>query len=313
MRDFKKLTAVFGGLVASGALISAALMACSDDTLVAASGDGAVPIPDGSLPDTTPPDMGDAGTDAPIDAPSLFEYPPAMGQAICARILTCCSGGAGNDAGVFDGGSFDNAACLKLYSDTGWENSLVGTEIPGVVDGGHLVYNKAQANDCLTRLNNGGPADGGGGKFTCGVVGSTEFAAITAACFAAVTGNIAIGTAGCRSSIECVPGSYCAVPDGGTTGTCTALKAVGANCDDSAPLFAHSANDECSYRGSGSACIPTDGGAPRKCVALRAAGEVCITGNEECQSGLCGDDGNCGTNLTLLSPSTCAIFVDGGQ
>jgi hypothetical protein len=251
----------------------------------------------------------DAPVDAPVDAPTLFEYPPAMGQAICTRILTCCSGD--KDGGAFDGGVFDNAACLKIYGGTGWENSLAGTDIPGVVDGGHLVYDKTEANNCLTRLNNGGPADGG--KFTCGVVGSAEFTAITAACFAAIRGNIPIGTAGCRASIECVPGAYCALSDGGASGTCTALKPVGANCDDSAALGSRAGNDECSYRGSGVACLPPDAGLPRTCAALRANGEACVTGNEECQSGLCDDSFSCGTSLTLLDPNACAFFVDGGH
>jgi hypothetical protein len=301
-------------------LVSAGLVACSDDTAVTGAQDAAPDqTADVSTNDTGTTDAGDAGTDAPIDAPidapTLTQLPPAIAQAICTRVLTCCGQGGGADSGAFDGGVFDLAACLKLYGSTGWDNSLAGTEIPGVADGGHLVYDPTEGNNCITRINNGGPVDGG--KFTCGTMQAAELKAISVACFAAVKGNIPVGTAGCRASVECVPGAYCAAagggaPDGGATGTCTALKAVGDNCDNSPALGELGASDQCSYRGSGEACLPPADGVPRTCTALRAAGEVCVSANEECQSGLCDDNGKCGSSVTFITQPYCAQFVDAG-
>src|SRR4051794_20158 len=120
MRDFKKLTAVFGGLVASGALVSLTLMACSDDTSVEANGDGSVvPVPEASA-DPAPP-VTDGGADAPTDAPALPELPPAINTAICTRILTCCGNGGGVNAPAFDGGVFDMEFCTKFYGGVGWD------------------------------------------------------------------------------------------------------------------------------------------------------------------------------------------------
>lgn len=308
MRDSRKLATILAGLTAAVGLVSAGLVACSDDDTAVTGLDAAI---DQSTDRSPPPD---GGSDAPADGPTLVQLAPAIAEAICARVLTCCGQGGAADSGAFDGGVFDTAACLKSYGASGWDNNLVGTEVPGVADGGHLVYDPTAGNDCVSRINNGGSAQAG--KFTCGQMGAAELKAISAACFASVKGNIPIGTAGCRASIECVPGAYCAAatggpPAGGAIGTCTALKAVGADCNNSAPLFSKGSSDQCSYLGSGQACIPNDGG-PRTCSALRATGEVCVSANEECQSGLCDDEGKCGSVVTFITPAFCGQFVDAG-
>ncbi len=308
MRDLRKLATILAGLSVGVGLVSAGLVACSDDT--------ALPSTDAAIDQAT--DVSpqpDGGSDAPADAPPLVQLAPAIAEAICARVLTCCGGGGGADSGAFDGGVFDMAYCIKFYGASGWDNNLAGTEVPGVADGGHLVYDPTAGNDCVTRINNGGSVKAG--KFTCDQMQAAELKSISTACFAAVKGNIPIGTAGCRASIECVPGAYCAAvsggpPDGGATGTCTALKAVGADCDNSATLFSSGSSDQCSYLGSGQACLPPDAGLPRTCAALRAAGEVCVSANEECQSGLCDDDGKCGSSVTFITKPYCAQFVDAG-
>lgn len=312
MRDLSKLATILGSFVLGGVLVTAGLVACSDDTSVEGGTDASID----QSSDVSRPETGtDAGTDAPVDAPTLVQLPPAIAEAICARVLTCCGQGGGAGSSAFDGGVFDSAYCIKFYGATGWDNSLAGTEVPGVVDGGHLVYDPTEANNCVNRINNGGTVEAG--KFTCDQMEAAELKAISTACFAAVRGNIPIGSAGCRAAIECVPGAYCAAAGGGppatgATGTCTALKAVGADCDNSAPLFGIGSSDQCSYRGSGEACLPPDAGLPRKCTGLRAAGEVCVSANEECQSGLCDDTGKCGSVVTFITQPYCAQFVDAG-
>ena len=303
MRDLRKVATILGGFMVAGGLVSAGLVGCSDDTSLASVDASVDQTADTSTnPPPPPPPPLDAGLDAPVDAPTLVQLPPAIADAICKRAATCC--------GALDAGAFDMGKCLTAYALTGWDNSLVGTGIPGVADGGHLVYDPLEGNRCVTRINNGGTA--AAGKFTCGTMGAAELKAISTACFAAVRGDIPIGTAGCRASIECVPGAYCdatggGVADGGGPGTCRALKAVGADCEDSPPLYEKFASDQCSYRGSGEGCYPVDGG-PRKCTALRATGELCVAANEECQSGLCDDDGKCGTSVTYITPAFCIQY-----
>ncbi len=311
MRDLKRVVSILGGLTVGGALMAAGLVACSDDTSVAGGEDASLDVSTDTGRDAGPSnDTGtDAVADAAPDAPPLEQLPPAIGMAICTRILTCCGGTL--DAGATDAGVFDMAKCLGVYAGRGWDNSLLGVSLPGVADGGHVVYDPTAANDCLTRINNGGTADAG--KFTCQTMQAAELKSISTACFAAAKGNIPIAKAGCRATIECVPGSYCGTPDGGPpgdggTGTCTALKSIGANCDDSAPLYGEFSNDQCSYRGSGVGCFSLDAG-PRTCVALQPDGVACVASNEECQSGLCDDNGNCGASVTFIPPSVCSTYI----
>lgn len=264
MKTLRKLGAVLGGMAGLGMIGSAILVGCGDDTILEFD-DATVDatVPDGAQPDRVvpPTEAGptDGGTDATADAdaepPNLDNFPEQMTGAMCDVFKRCCA--AQGQA------AFDYAKCTGEQRN-GWEYSLAG--VGAARDAGAVTFDEPKARECLQRI----------AALSCDTVGSADYKAITAACFAAAIGKKA-ANAPCSASLECAPGHYCGTEDAGAT-TCLPLRAVGTTCTERG-LYG---NDECSYRSSGAAC----GDNSQECEALKIDGVECSGGNE-CQSGIC--------------------------
>lgn len=287
----KRLTFVALALSSvSGA--AAALAACSSDDSVGTPDGG---TPEGGGTDSPSGDTGtDGGTDAspdtfvPVDAGSLSDFIKFNAEATCARIRDCCGPA-----------TFDDAKCLGVFKDYGWNGSLSDLTVSGVATGGKVTYDPAAGTECLTSIRN----------IQCVNTPVAVYKTINDKCFAAAKGTAALASP-CRSNAECVPTAYCDLTNA-DAGVCTALKATGAEC---AP-----AGGECAYReGPGpSRCLDVDGNGTYNCGPTIPNGQACGVTDYDCASGSCfvdPDGGNttCENKANFLQDG-CALFKkDGG-
>jgi hypothetical protein len=202
-------------------------------------------------------DSGDSGPG--FDAEALYAFPGAVNAAYCQRLAFCCDGA--------DSGAFQLNACISALAPSGW----LGVSLASVHDG-HLDFDSTQAGKCLSDI----------AAIDCMTVTSTSIEAQIASCGEAMVGKLSIGTAGCTSSWDCTPPSYCdnAGTDAGS-GTCQALKTVGTKCRDL------KYSTDCSELGLGHPedyCGPSDGG--DTCQAELVNGTPCY-GNFQCESQIC--------------------------
>lgn len=274
MGSLRRLSAVLTVVgLASGAAAAAVTGCSSDDTVTTGDAGG-----DQETKDAPSEDSGsDTGSDAGIDVvvpPDLPGFVNSMADAICTRFAQCCTQ-------TDPDGGFDKKTCMKSYN-TGWEFSGGDLLIPGVSTT-NLNYDQTKAKDCLTKVL----------TFSCPKIGAAEFKAATAACFGVATGKLAVGAAGCHSSVECVTTGWCDVPDGGDGGTCQALLAANTDCTGKP-------TEACAYRGVGAFCDDVT----HKCTPPLSDGTACspVGQFEGCQSGLCDDNFVCGQNYTIVYP-----------
>ncbi len=269
MKNLRLVAFLGGSFFVSSAMV---LAACSsDDTVVTVTPDSGTPDTGGGkdtgTPDTSQPD---AQTDAnpPIDAGlKLDTFANTVANALCNTLTRCCFGKNNvPEGGAIDGGTFDRPECVALYSDLGFENSLVGED---AIAKGNVALDQAKGKDCIDKIN----------ALTCNLTGA-ELKTARAACFGALVGKVAAGQP-CRASMECAPGNFC-LPDsdggvvdagvldggGGTIiGKCAPLRGQGGNCsivvtgnpgsneeiDDSIR-----GEEACSYRGGGDTNLRCD-------------------------------------------------------
>jgi hypothetical protein len=95
--------------------------------------------------------------------------------------------------------------------------------------------------------------------------------------------------------MSCAAGFYCAKPEAGFLGTCTANLAVGADCDPSA-------RDYSCGRGLVYGCQPATG----KCGTNPQVGDPCVVSDDNCQNSWC--DGSAGDGSSGL----CVAKLAGG-
>jgi hypothetical protein len=293
-------------LIGSASLAAAAglLVACSDDTSVNASTDGGPTFETGTS-DSPVIDGGsntDTGADAPFDGGFVLDtFDEVLATELCNSLSRCCYGTAAPAEGGADGGTFDMAACRTQYGRLGFEGSNVLSEIK---DGGNVTLDQAAADNCIMKVK----------AVSCNL-GGAEFKAIRSACFGAYAGKLA-GSATCKDSIECQPGSFCKIPGDAGTGACTPLRAVNGPCGDYTDDPARG-DEACSYRRGGP---PTnycsfydfDAGAflppaQWKCAAPVANGSTCAT-SLWCDQGICADPGTCQSPDKYFDP-TCQSFL----
>ncbi len=300
MRNLSRIAAMAGGIVACNVIAWTSMVGCSgDDNAIPDGGDAA---PDNTQIDVFVPDVQgqdvvgdeDAGTnpDAPYDAASLLAFPAEEALASCGRLRTCCYGA---DAGVA------LTKCIGHVSPLGINGTLVELSLPGVLDGGHLHLDETTANSCLAALS----------TFSCPVMPESEYRNVTQNCYGAVSGTLPIGAQGCKTSVECVPGAYCAAataPDGGPTKECYVVGDAGSPCTAS--------NIQCMYRGylgQNQLRCAIDGGSTGTCGPQLQNGAKCNY-SFDCLSQTCDETGHCGTAFTLTDPGTCdyLFYSDAG-
>ncbi|CAN5861357.1 hypothetical protein BH11MYX4_BH11MYX4_42310 [soil metagenome] len=304
----KKLRLVAFLSVGCAFVAAAPLAACSDDTSVNPTTDG------GGTPDSP---SGDATTDTNVTdaAPDTAEVDAGLTVAtvadvvsahMCTALARCCFGNPNPPDGGVDGGTWDRAACLKLYADLGFENSSVGHTL---FTGGKVSLDQAKAVDCLAKID----------ALTCSLSGAV-FQDIRTTCFAAIKGLATAGQA-CEQSVECAAGLFCdpTTPGGALTGKCAALKTNGQGCG----LFTASnpgvnsikSEEACSYRGSGAPALFCDSydfvadnytdATTWTCKPAVANGQSC-NDSTWCSSGICDPS----ANFKCVSP---AQYFQGGS
>lgn len=323
------------------------LAACSDD-------DTAVTVnpPDGGQSETggktdsggetdggdEPDAKADANVDANVDAGlKLDTFADTVANALCNTLTKCCFGNANvADGGAVDGGTFNRGRCVDIYSDLGFENSLLGNT---PVTLGNVTLDQAKGADCLAKLN----------ALSCSLTGA-ELKTARAACFGALSGKVAANQP-CRASLECAPGHFClpdadagaadaGLPDAGTAviGKCAPLRGAGGNCSivdttggcaggDTQCVYDNSINDSnvaeeaCSYRGGGDTVL--------RCSSYDAVNDVyrargdwkceAPVANESgcnstvwCADGICDPTAGflCKSPATYFTPDSCKAFVN---
>jgi hypothetical protein len=289
MKNLRLIAIASGGLLVSVGVI---LAACSDDTSV--NGESGDSGPESSVIDSGP----DAQPDANIDSGFQVEtFPRDIGEAICESLARCCYGDANlADGGAVDGGTFAKGKCVDSYRLYGFEGSDFG--LPQL-DGGNVELDHAKALDCIAKVKG----------LSCTLSG-TEFQAIRDACFSSLRGKLTSGA--CKSSMECAQGFFCKRPVGSDagTGTCTAMRGLGAACGDvsSDPFVA---DEACSWRSGGDTrrycefLADFDAGTEKdagdwKCASGLANGQPCYV-SQWCASGICDEN-------TLLCSSPVKYF-----
>jgi hypothetical protein len=304
MPTLKRLVLVTG-LAAGGVGLLHGLAACSTAAPVADSG-ADVSVPDAgsdatsdvvNIPDATP---DAAGLDADADAGDpIKQFFTTAIDTYCQRFATCCS---------LSAAKFDLDHCRAAISAGGVGGALGGmVQLP---DYAKLSYNASAAQSCLTKL----------AAVTCTTVPVAEWVdTFRTTCPNAVLGTVASGGT-CRKSIECVAGQFCEPGAGDAgTGTCKALRTVGAVCGDlgvDKNGFANeAAHDSCSARSLGPGfCDDTAGGAAGtwKCGAAAADGASCFY-DFQCQSLICGGAaGTCGQPKDLSGACSAFTKADAG-
>jgi hypothetical protein len=318
----------------SSALVVAA---CSSD-----DGTGGVTTPDGggtdssrdnNLPDTGPDLDGntqDSGSDSGFDAGlKLDTFAETIANELCNTLTRCCFGSASvADGGAVDGGHFNRGRCLDLYSDLGFENSLLGSD---ALTKGNVTLDQSKGADCLAKLK----------ALSCSLTGA-ELKTARAACYGALAGKLT-ATQGCRGSIECAPGNFCLPdsldggvgPDAGVIGKCAALRGSGGSCNirdttgdcaDSNCIYNNSVSDSaeaeeaCSYRGGGDTGLRCNSYDPGGDVYRARTDWTCqptVANDTGCNSTVWCSDGvcdptagfQCKSPVTYYTPAACNSFV----
>jgi hypothetical protein len=275
--------ALLGGVLGMTISASLAVDGCGgNDTGVATDGGS-----ESAADVTTGEDAGgDADADVLLIPPGLLDWPGKVAGAYCRGLGKCCPGAS----------TFNEALCASQNEVNGWEYSL--PDRLAVYDAGHLNYDDDAANACLAALQN----------LPCGTETPAQYAAITNACFGVLSGRLPIGESGCTSSWECVNAAFCdRTIDGGV---CSALVGQGQSCRS---------DEMCNYVGSAKPPLfcnvidaPDAGGGT--CKPLLANGAACQDTNgyyydQSCASQLCGNDGQCGTNVTIPSQTFCNAYA----
>jgi hypothetical protein len=295
----------------AGAALASVLAACSgDDTVVSnkdastdSGGDGTTPTADGSTPDGG----GDLDGSNPVDgsggdagALSVQQFMNAQAAVLCDRSSFCC--------GQLDAGPINSAKCNALFAQYGFEDHAFPIQDLLNSDGGaknNIVVNQTAAQDCLSAL-----------KLAACSLGATLHDSILTSCTTALDGTLAQG-APCTATLECKQPGYCKFPDGGTTGTCSPIEAVGGPCDkiasaENSPILA--GQEACSARRYGSTlnfCDTSnqnDAGAST-CQPANGEGSPCVTTNY-CQSNLmCDPDtGKCAKVASFITSDFCTFL-----
>jgi hypothetical protein len=299
MRNAGRVSAV----LVVGLLVSAeGCVVILDDTTVPPDGSADATADAGSdatsdvvnIPDAMPDASGDADAGDPIK-----QFFTTAIDTYCQRFATCCS---------LSAAKFDADRCRTVIAAGGLSGSLGGlVQLP---DYAKLSYNATAAQSCLTKL----------AAVTCTTVPVAEWVdTFRTTCPNAVTGTVASGGS-CRKSVECVAGQFCEPSAGDAgTGTCKALRTVGAVCGDlgvDKDGFANeAAHDSCSARSLGPGfCDDTAGGAAGtwKCGAATADGASCFY-DFQCQSLICGGAaGTCGQPKDLSGACSAFTKADAG-
>lgn len=235
----------------------------------------------------------DAGADAPSDAspdvadvgPDRSEelaFPVLVATALCNQVALCCA----------DGGmsQFDMNNCVTQFTGSGYQYSSFGES---AIANGHILYSPEAGAACLGAINS---------IAGCAVDAGLQPQLLTN-CFAALTGTLAAG-ASCQASLECAPGNYCAPTDGGVSGICAPIHAVGQPCKDFGdPSQQNKSSEICSYRASGNT------GAT--CQTIDSVGNFTDAGSWTCQpqyglGAICNIDTDCVPPMLCdLGTSTC--------
>lgn len=333
MKNLRLVAFLGGSFFVSSALV---LAACSsDDTVVTVtpdSGTDAGPGKDTGTPDTNVPDTNVPDTNPPFDAglkPETFAN--TVANALCNALTRCCFGQTNvPEGGALDGGgTFDRPECIALYTDLGFENSLVGED---AITKGNVTLDQAKGKECIDKIN----------ALTCNLTGA-ELKTARAACFGALAGKLAAGQP-CRASLECAPGNFClpdgdaGVIDGGALdaggsqviGKCAALRGQGGNCSI-VETGASGSNEEiddsirgeeaCSYRGGGDTNLRCDSydfvngvyraRADWKCAPMVGASAGCNT-TVWCSDGICDPTSGfvCKSPVDYFTQASCGAHTN---
>jgi hypothetical protein len=265
----------------------------------AASGDAIADAGDGAA--NRDADAGGGDSSTPINAQT---FPSALATALCNVISASC-------ALTSDGGVFNWADCYVAQLASGYKGSNTET---GLVDGGHVQFNLAQAEACVSDINAAAVSD-------MNELGSTEATSLFQSCYGAYEGTQPAGSA-CLGTIECAPGNYCTNVDGidGGVGTCTALAGDGGACG----MFGNLAQGQnvCSYRGAasnglfcqnitGDAGITETPSSTWTCAPQWANGSECYV-NQDCSSLIChlvGSGYECASAGNWANANTCQTYT----
>lgn len=206
--------------------------------------------------------VGCGGDDDDASVP-IEDVPAQLAEALCADILPCI----GPLEDLFLNG-FD---CVEQYTATVTDEQLARWQ--AAIEAGTLVYHPDKAGDCIDAF----------AEMGC-TFGSSRPPEV---CEEALEGTVALDGE-CNAGVECAGVAYCKFEDQ-CPGTCAALEAEGASCEQ---------DDNCQ---DGFACMGNH------CMAPAAEGEAC-GGNDDpdCQLGLLcrGVDQQAGTS------GTCQTFED---
>ena len=211
------------------------------------------------------------GDDDDDDSPVPIEQLPAeIAGVFCADVLPCL----GSLSGMF----LNGADCEDEYTAQFTDQELARWQ--AAIDAGTLVYHADKARACLDAFAAAG----------C-TFGSSRMPAV---CEEALEGTVAMG-GDCNAGVECAGVAYCKF-DAACPGTCTALEAAGAACED---------DDNCQ---DGLACM--DG----ECAAPGEEGDSCGAPDEpDCQFDLrcAGADEQTATSGTCQPIEDLLIGDDG--
>jgi hypothetical protein len=270
------------------------------------------PDSEDATPDSQAEAAADADADAPVDAgpdtAAEFAFPSQLATALCQQIALCCFPDGGTS-------TFDMNACAMTSAGTGFDNSSYGTF---ALSNGNIAFDPDAGAACLSAINSIAG--------TCTVTAAIQ-QQIIPNCFGAFTGTLDAG-ASCIASMECAPGNACVPPtDGGTIGTCAALRDAGAPCGDIGTSNYSLGSEFCSYRGSGDTglfCMETDNtGTTLPASSWTCQPQLSLTAmglcfyDTDCVSPMVCDLFNTGNCLTTSRPLTtmtaCTAFIDAGS
>jgi hypothetical protein len=286
-----------------GALIAcAALVACNrlfgeahddgnpgSDASTDGGGDGdagiLMPSPDAS-------DASDASdsSDAALDVPALVNYPLEVAKTLCAHLQTTCCG-ATNQA-------WNTARCLH-YFNTGAGFDDIAT-FEAFLGQGNIVYDQAAAARCLADI----------ATYPCGALPASQARAIRNECLDALRGTLGLD-AGCVSSIQCGPNTYCKLPGpDASTGNCVPTLGVGGDCDQQG-------DEVCNYLlHLGNPQLWCDYTQPTGVCAAQVGLDAGCYNNLTCVSGACGlPNYVCVDTEVVFGSWACEMFstIDAGD
>jgi hypothetical protein len=229
-------------------------------------------------------------------------FPGLVIRAYCERLAACCTGDAHP--------GFDVVRCIDSLGETETVPfTSLGLAYPGLASP-YATLDATNAQNCIAMMS----------SLACGTNSAAALATLEGTCIGAYVPQLDAGAAGCQTSFDCAPGTYCGpiaeanevgvplVAAGG--GTCLPLHTVGSACSD--PLY----SSDCTFQG-GLANQAYCNGMNDTCEAAVAVGQPC-TADEGCVSGQCqpvvdGGDSTCASTANFDIPfglNYCARFVD---